>query len=110
MQSTEVKVTYSKRRQAGGWYVAVDGERVGWATKTSDGWSFYAMTRPGTLMAEQLTFGHPTRFDATYDGLSYLRIYRNGRLYRSDEAYYINENTLRAAAAAVLDARYGKES
>lgn len=93
------------------YYVEVDGVKVGWVLKGSDGWRFYATVHEsiqGTLLAS----GNKTRRDALLEGLSTLRIRHLGRVYIlntstwRDEVAYVEEDTLEALWARLLDEKY----
>src|SRR5262245_26243203 len=95
----------------GRYYVYIDGGKVGWVLKASDGWRFYA-PRFDAFQGHQLCGGAATRRDALMEGLSSLRIRHSGRIVHfnhdtlRDEVVALDEATLLAIYDRLLDEKY----
>lgn len=104
-------VTY--QRSDSRYYVSIDGDQVGWVSKSSlDGtWRMWATVNE-SIQGQVLASGCKTRRDAVLDGIGSLRIWHLGLIHRlnldtyKDERFVFPEATLRAVEELLLDQKY----
>lgn len=105
------KVTYRKGDD-GRYYVELDGVKIGWVNKIGNGWRMLACA-DRAMQGLLLSCSEATRRDAVIEGLSTLRIWHGGRVWRfdvetlQDTAVWFDVDRLNATEHALLDEAIG---